>query len=40
MPMKICNSCGVSKEEEEFNWRYKALGMRLYEPASEKMLIR
>ena len=26
--MEICNSCGLPKEEEEFNWRFKALGMR------------
>ena len=23
-----CNSCGQLKDEEEFNWRYKALGIR------------
>src|SRR5215216_1890654 len=23
-----CNSCGKFKDEEEFNWRYKALGIR------------
>jgi hypothetical protein len=26
--MKVCNSCGNPKDEEEFNWRYKALGIR------------
>jgi hypothetical protein len=26
--MKICNSCGQKKNEEDFNWRYKALGIR------------
>jgi hypothetical protein len=26
--MKKCNSCGIEKEEEEFNWRYKSLGIR------------
>ena len=26
--MKRCNSCGKEKDEEEFNWRYKTLGMR------------
>lgn len=26
--MKRCNSCGKEKDEEEFNWRYKALGIR------------
>jgi len=23
-----CNRCGVFKDEGEFNWRYKALGVR------------
>jgi hypothetical protein len=27
-PMKQCNHCGQWKEEEEFSWRYKALGIR------------
>lgn len=26
--MKRCNSCGNPKEETEFNWRYKSLGIR------------
>jgi hypothetical protein len=26
--MKKCNHCQKSKDEEEFNWRYKALGIR------------
>lgn len=26
--MKQCNHCHEWKDEEEFNWRYKALGMR------------
>lgn len=26
--MPICNSCGKEKDEEEFNWRYKSLGIR------------
>ena len=26
--MKVCVTCGLPKEEEEFNWRYKALGIR------------
>jgi hypothetical protein len=26
--MKICVTCQLPKEEEEFNWRYKALGIR------------
>jgi len=26
--MKRCNSCGIEKEETEFNYRYKALGIR------------
>lgn len=25
---KKCNSCGLWKDETEFNWRYKALGGR------------
>ena len=28
MSTKICNHCGLEKDEEEFNWRYKALGIR------------
>lgn len=28
MAMKTCNHCGKYKDEEEFNWRYKALGIR------------
>jgi hypothetical protein len=28
MATKICNHCGLEKNEEEFNWRYKALGVR------------
>ena len=26
--MKKCNHCGEWKDEEEFNWRYKSLGVR------------
>ena len=26
--MRQCNRCGEWKEEEEFNWRYKSLGVR------------
>jgi hypothetical protein len=26
--MPICNSCGQEKSEEEFNWRYRVLGIR------------
>jgi hypothetical protein len=26
--MKRCNSCGIEKEEKEFNYRYKTLGIR------------
>jgi hypothetical protein len=26
--MKICNHCNLPKVEEEFNWRYKTLGIR------------
>jgi hypothetical protein len=26
--MSICNHCGVDKDPEEFNWRYKSLGIR------------
>jgi len=26
--MKVCVSCQLPKEEEEFNWRWKALGIR------------
>jgi hypothetical protein len=28
MAQKKCNHCGKYKDEEEFNWRYKALGIR------------
>ena len=28
MAKKICNHCGQKKDEEEFNWRYKVLGIR------------
>jgi hypothetical protein len=28
MAQKKCNHCQQLKDEEEFNWRYKALGMR------------
>src|SRR5512134_3221318 len=28
MSQKICNHCGLPKDEEEFNWRFKALGIR------------
>ena len=28
MAQKKCNHCGVWKDEEEFNWRYKAIGVR------------
>lgn len=28
MAKKVCNHCGIEKDEEEFNWRYKALGIR------------
>ena len=28
MATKICNHCLKEKDEEEFNWRYKALGVR------------
>lgn len=28
MTKKICNHCGLEKDVEEFNWRYKALGVR------------
>ena len=28
MPQKKCNHCGKYKDEEEFNWRYKVLGIR------------
>ena len=26
--MPICNHCGVDKDLEEFNWRYKSLGIQ------------
>ena len=26
--MPVCNHCGVDKDPEEFNWRYKALEIR------------
>ena len=26
--MKVCNHCLKEKDENEFNWRYKALGVR------------
>jgi len=26
--MPICNHCGLEKDPEEFNWRYKVLGIR------------
>jgi len=26
--MKNCNHCGQLKDDEEFNWRYKSLGIR------------
>ncbi len=25
MVQKICNHCGLPKDEEEFNWRYRAV---------------
>ena len=28
MTKKKCNHCGQLKDEEEFNWRYKSLGIR------------
>jgi len=28
MSQKKCNHCGLEKDEEEFNWRYKTLGIR------------
>jgi len=28
MGKKNCNRCGKLKDEEELNWRYKALGIR------------
>jgi len=28
MARKVCNHCGLEKDEAEFNWRYKALGIR------------
>jgi len=26
--MKTCVACGLEKVDEEFNWRYKPLGVR------------
>jgi hypothetical protein len=26
--MPVCNHCGIEKDEGEFNWRYKSLGIR------------
>ena len=28
MTKKNCNHCGIYKDEEEFNWRFKSLGIR------------
>src|SRR5688572_10535057 len=28
MAKKNCNHCGIYKDEEEFNWRFKSLGIR------------
>ncbi len=28
MTQKKCNHCGLEKDEEEFNWRYRSLGVR------------
>lgn len=28
MATKVCRDCGLEKDEEEFNWRYKGLGIR------------
>lgn len=28
MTTKVCNHCLQEKDEEEFNWRYKHLGIR------------
>jgi hypothetical protein len=28
MTTKVCNHCGKEKDESEFNWRYKVLGIR------------
>jgi HNH endonuclease len=28
MGTKICNHCGIEKDEEEFSWRYEYLGIR------------
>ena len=25
---KVCTSCGLEKDEEDFSWRWKALGIR------------
>src|SRR5690349_4187640 len=28
MATKVCNHCGFEKDETEFSWRFKALGIR------------
>ena len=28
MTTKVCNHCGKEKDEEEFNWRFRSLGIR------------
>jgi hypothetical protein len=28
MATKVCNHCGLEKDEEEFSWRYGYLGVR------------
>ena len=28
MVLKVCNHCGLEKDEEEFSWRFKSLGIR------------
>jgi hypothetical protein len=28
MATKVCSHCGLEKDAEEFNWRYKVLGIR------------